>query len=100
MKKLVLGGGALALVLGGGALLPGVADAVALGLFALAACLGVGALALGLFWKVPLPASHVATYPPAGTDEAEEMLRVPVLCYRSNGEVDYVLGELLPRPAR
>ncbi len=89
----------MALVLGSSGLLPGGADALALGLFALAACLGLGALVLGLLWKVPLPVSRAAASVSSDGEGDDEVLRVPVLCYRSNGAVDYVLGELLPHPA-
>jgi hypothetical protein len=99
MTKLVLGGGALALVAWGGAGLGGGVDAVAVGLFVLAAGLAVVALGLALLWMLPLPRSR-ATIDPSPSGEAEEgPLHVPVLCYRPNGDVDWLLGELLPRSA-
>ncbi len=99
MKKIVLASGLLVLMLWGGGMLPALVNALALGLLALAACLGLGALALGLLWKVPFPASRPAAAPPPAAWGDDAVLAVPVLCYRPNGDIDYVLGELLPHPA-
>lgn len=99
MKTLVLAVGMLAMgAWGGPALLSGL-DAVAGGVWMLAAGLGVVALSLVLLWVVPLPAPRAggaALRAPVG----EPPLGVPVACYRPNGEVTWLVGELVPRPAR
>jgi hypothetical protein len=98
MTRLVLGGGALALLIGSGWGLGGGLNAVAEGLFVLAAGLGLVALGLALLWVWPLPHAQAAD-PLLFTGPEDGPLRVPVVCYRPNGEVDWLLGELLPHPA-
>ena len=99
MTKLVLGGGVLALLIGGGWGLGDGLNAVAEGLFVLAAGLGLVALGLALLWVWPLPRAQATADPVLFTDPEDGPLCVPVICYRPNGDVDWLLGELLPRPA-
>jgi hypothetical protein len=99
MKKLVLLVGILALVAWGGPVVTAPPAALTVGLFVLAAGLGVGALGLALFWVAPFPVPRAARYAPPSVDVDEGPLLVPVLCYRPNGQVDWLLGELLPAPA-
>jgi hypothetical protein len=98
MKKWVLLGGILALVVGGGPVMRVSTGALSLGLFGLAALLAVAALVLAVFWAAPFPPPKATRYAASGGEAAEGPLLVPVLCYRSNGQVDWLLGELLPGP--
>ena len=98
MTRLVLGAGVVALLVGGAWGLGGGLDAVAAGLFVLAASLGLVALGLALLWVLPLPRTRAAADPVLFTDPEDGPLCVPVICYRPNGDVDWLLGELLPRP--
>jgi hypothetical protein len=98
MKKLVLLLGMLALVVGGGPIVRFAPDVLTVGLFAQAALLGLGALGLAQCWDAPFPTPRAARYAAPPTKSDEGPLLVPVLCYRPNGQVDWVLGELLPGP--
>lgn len=100
MTKLGLLGGGLALGAGGGPALGTVPwDAVAGSLFVLAVGLGLGTLGLVLFWAAPFGTPRAALADPPGRTPDSAPLQVPVLCYRPNGEVEWLVGEVLPTPA-
>jgi hypothetical protein len=101
MKMLVLAAGLLALSAWGGPDLVAGLDAVAGGVWMLAAGLGVVALGLVLLWVIPLPAPRrPGEASPPVTPAAEQPLGVPVACYRPDGDVAWLWGELVPRPGR